>query len=79
MITTRFLGSVSRLGAAAVEADAEMVKGSLLAGVLALLLGKAAECRRERRRDSSGEGWRAVDWRACMAGVRSGRERRSLR
>lgn len=67
VITTRFLGSVSRFGAATVEADAEIVKGSLLAGVLALLLGKAVDCRRGRPRVSSGEERRAVEWMACMA------------
>lgn len=49
------------------EADAEIVKGSRLAGVLALLLGRAVECRCDRRRVSSGEGRRVVEWRACMA------------
>lgn len=69
MITTRFLGSVSRLGAATVEAaDAEIVSGSLLVEeVLALLLGKAGERRRGWARVSRGEGRRAAEWRACMA------------
>lgn len=71
MITTRFLGSVSRLGAETVEEDAEILRGSLLAVGLALLLGKAVECGGGLRRGSSGEWRRAVvEWRACM--VRDG-------
>lgn len=48
------------------------LKGSLLGGYFALLLGKVVGmC--DLRRGSSGEGRKVVEWRACMVAMAENR------